>query len=160
MERQITLIKTLISEIIDKMTVEGSVDVVDEMDCPRFVIRTKEAGLLIGDEGKNLRALNSLVKKMIDNLFKKEGIEDKFLFILDVNDYQAKKIEDVKNQAMVSAQRARYFKKEVEMEPMGSYDRRIVHSVLSVYPDIKTESVGEEPFRRIIIRLIDSEKII
>ncbi|MDP3902232.1 MAG: R3H domain-containing nucleic acid-binding protein [bacterium] len=153
MERQKNLIKTLITEVIDKMSIEGSVEIMEEVDCPRFVIRTKEAGLLIGEEGKNLMALNSLIKKMADNLLRRDGIEERFVYILDVNDYQAKKIEDVKNEARVNAQRAIYFKREVEMEPMGSYDRRIVHSILSEYPNIKTESVGEEPHRRIIIKL-------
>ncbi|HBB56737.1 TPA: hypothetical protein DEW47_01205 [Patescibacteria group bacterium] len=153
MERQKNLIKTLIAEVIDKMSVEGSVEIMEEVDCPRFVIRTKEAGLLIGEEGKNLMALNSLIKKMADNLLRRDGIEERFVYILDVNDYQAKKIEDVKNEARVNAQRAIYFKREVEMEPMCSYDRRIVHSILSEYPNIKTESVGEEPHRRIIIKL-------
>ena len=52
------------------------------------------------------------------------------LFLLDVNDYQMKRIEELRNIARMSAQRVIFFKKELEMEPMTAYDRRIIHSVL------------------------------
>ena len=53
-------------------------------------------------------------------------------FLLDVNDYQMKRIEELRNIARMSAQRVIFFKKELEMEPMTAYDRRIIHSVLGV----------------------------
>ena len=46
----------------------------------------------------------------------------------------------------------RYFKKEVEMHPMNAYERRVIHAALTEYPDITTESVGEEPQRRVVIK--------
>ena len=47
-----------------------------------------------------------------------------------------------------------FFKKEIEMEPMTAYDRRIVHSVLGECLDIKTESVGNGLERRVVIKPI------
>ena len=57
--------------------------------------------------------------------------------------------------ARMHAQRVRYFKKEVEMRPMNAYDRRIVHSVLQEYPDISTQSTGEGPDRRVVVKPLD-----
>ena len=152
MEQQIKTIKIVLEALLEKMTIVGQIDFIDEEYCPRFVIKTRESGLLIGEEGKNLTALNHLVKKIVENELRKSGAGEKLFFLLDVNDYYGKKIEQLKNVGRMSAQRVRYFKKEIEMDPMGSYDRRIIHSILSEYPDIKTESVGEEPNRRVIIK--------
>lgn len=134
------------------MAVDGEVDIVKSEEYPQFIIRTREAGILIGDRGQCLISLNHLLKRIAENEFQKNNLE-KIQFLLDVNDYQAKRIEDLKNMGRMVAQRVRYFKKDIEMEPMTSYERRIIHSALSEYPDITTESTGEEPNRKIIIKL-------
>lgn len=148
------MVKSLLEEVLSKLTIEGQVDFCQDDNCPRFVIKTEEAGILIGEGGQHLVALSHIVKKITEAKFKNEGLE-KFVFLLDVNDYQVKKIEELKNIARINAQRARFFKKEVEMEPMNSYDRRIIHSVLSEYFDIKTESVGEGADRRVVIKPVE-----
>ena len=136
---------------MDKLTIEGQVDFCDDDNQPRFVIKTEEAGILIGESGQHLIALNHIIKKITENRFRNDGLEI-IPFFLDVNDYQMKKIEELKNMARMSAQRALFFKREVEMDPMSSYDRRIVHSALSGHLDIKTESVGEGLNRRVVIK--------
>ncbi|OGF78926.1 hypothetical protein A2W54_00885, partial [Candidatus Giovannonibacteria bacterium RIFCSPHIGHO2_02_43_13] len=104
--------------------------------------------LLIGDGGQNLSALNYLVKKITEKKF-----PEKFPgFLLDINDYQKKKIDEIKDLARMHAQRVRYFKKEAEMRPMNAYERRIVHASLQEYPDITTESRGEGMERRVVIK--------
>jgi len=154
MEKQTEIIKSLMETMLEKMSVSGQVDVIDGEDCLQFMVRTSEAGLLIGENGQHLVALNHLLKKLADAEFRKKELEQ-IRFMADVNDYQAKKIEELKDLARMSAQRARYFKKEVEMEPMNSYDRRIVHSALTEYSDIQTESAGEGLSRRVVIKLCE-----
>jgi len=133
------------------MTVQGKIECV-ELDGDRiFTIKTKEAGILIGEEGKHLIALSHVVKKMAETRLRIANLEA-LSFLLDVNDYQRKRIEEIKNIARLNAQRARFFKKEIEMDPMSAYDRRIIHAILGEYPDIKTESLGEEPNRRVVIK--------
>ncbi|RJQ32815.1 hypothetical protein C4572_00400 [Candidatus Parcubacteria bacterium] len=150
-EQQIKIILTLLEEILDKMTVQGKIECV-ELDGDRiFTIKTKEAGILIGEEGKHLIALSHVVKKMAETRLRIANLEA-LSFLLDVNDYQRKRIEEIKNIARLNAQRARFFKKEIEMDPMSAYDRRIIHAILGEYPDIKTESLGEEPNRRVVIK--------
>lgn len=153
MEKQIQIITALLKEILDKLTIEGEIEYLESGIDPIFTIRTREAGLLIGEDGKHLIALSHLIKKMAENKLRQENLE-KVFFLIDVNDYQLKKVEELRNIARMSAQRAMFFKREMEMDPMSSYERRIVHSVLGEYPDIKTESAGEEPYRRVIIKPI------
>jgi len=151
MENQIKIIVALLEEILEKMTISCQVEQLKMDGNHIFTIKTREAGILIGEDGKHLIALSHIVKKMVENKFKREKMED-LPFLLDVNDYQMKRIEEIRNIARMSAQRVIFFKKEIEMEPMTAYDRRIVHSVLGECVDIKTESVGDGFERRVVIK--------
>jgi spoIIIJ-associated protein len=150
-ESQIQTIKKIIEDILDKLTIEASVEVIEVAEGPRFTIRTPEGGLLIGEGGKNLISLNHLVKKISSHRIYPEE-KKKTQFSLDVNDYQAKRMEDLRNIARVNAQRVRYFKKEVVLRTMTSFERRVIHATLSDSPDITTESQGREPRRQVVIK--------
>jgi len=73
-------------------------------------------------------------------------------FFIDVGDYQNKRIQDIKNKAVVMGERARFFKKDIEMMPMTSYERMIVHSTFTDFPDIETESSGSGRERYVVIK--------
>jgi len=133
------------------MTIVGDIDVVDEIDGARFTIRTRSTNALIGNNGQNLSSFSHIIKKIAEVNLRKGGIKDPVQFSVDVNDYQLKKSEELKSLAKMNAQRVRYFKKEVVLPNMNSYERRIIHTTLAEYPDIKTESVGEGEGRKIII---------
>ena len=57
MEKQIQIIKSILEEILEKLTVQGEINVIEGSEFPQFVIRTQEAGILIGENGKHLIAL-------------------------------------------------------------------------------------------------------
>ena len=151
MKPQLEKIKIIIEALLEKLNVRGEVEFMETGEGTRFLIKTYEGALLIGENGQNLLALNHLVKKIAEHDL--NGTDDeKIIFSLDVNDYQAKKIDDLKNLARLNAQRVRYFKKEIILKPMTSFERRIIHAVLTESPDITTESVGEEPNRKVVIK--------
>ena len=100
-------------------------------------------------------ALNHLMKRIVD---KKED-ESLPSFLVDVNDYQKKRIDDIRARAHMLAERARYFKSSVEMDPMSSYERMIVHAEFTEVPDIKTESTGNGRDRRVVLRYCE-EKVL
>ncbi|MDP3052290.1 MAG: R3H domain-containing nucleic acid-binding protein [bacterium] len=152
MKPQLEIIKNAIETLLSKLSVKGEVEFMETTEGIRFLIKTYEGALLIGENGQNLLALNHIVKKIADKILGEEKKEEKIVFSLDVNDYQAKKIEDLKNLARLNAQRVRYFKKEITMNPMTSFERRVIHAVLTELPDITTESTGEEPNRRVVIK--------
>ena len=141
-------IKEIIKTLLEKIGVEGDVDARETTDSLQFTIKTNQAGLLIGEEGQNLIALNHVLKRITEKQIGKTELP----FSLDVNDYQKQKAEEIKDLARMSAQRVRFFKKPIMLRPMTSYERRIVHAVLTEYPDIVTESSGEEPNRSVTIK--------
>lgn len=146
-QEAIQTIQTIISDLLDRMSISYSMEAQEGGDGVWFVVRTEESALLIGEGGKNLIALNHLARRLAE-----KKLDGEIQFILDVNDYHKKRTEEVKDLARMHAQRVRYFKKDIEMRPMNSYERRIIHTVLQEYPDIKTESVGVGLDRRVVIK--------
>lgn len=127
-------------------------EILDEGNITWCLIETPDSRFLIGKEGETLRSFNHLVKKMLE----KDSTEDFFnnLFI-DINGYQKKRFDNLKNIAHMMAERARYFKNNVEIDPMPAFERRIIHMFLEGSPNIKTESEGLGPKRRVVIKYIE-----
>lgn len=109
----------------------------------------EDSAILIGKEGETLRALTYLAKKLAE---RRLGSADETRFLLDVNDYQARRLEELRNKARMLAERARLFKYDVEMSPMNAYERMIVHATFADDPEIETESHGEGKFRRVVLK--------
>lgn len=143
-------IQTLIENLLEKMGCSVSVDFIEYPENLFFSVHSKDGNVLIGEGGERLRALNHVVHKIVEREIPAEAGDLKFL--IDINDYQKQIIEEIKDLARLSAQRVRYFKKEVEMRPMNAYERRIIHSTLTEYPDIVTQSTGEGEERRVVIK--------
>jgi spoIIIJ-associated protein len=137
---------------LKKLTIDGHIEMFEGGEQPQFIIRTHEAGVLIGERGRNLDALYHLTRAITERQLPEGYNSGPYHFFLDVNDYRAKRIEQIKNQAQINAQKVMYFKREVQMDPMNSAERRIVHSILTKYPDIITESAGEGKDRRVVIK--------
>jgi predicted RNA-binding protein Jag len=78
-------------------------------------------------------------------------------YVVDINNHHKKRVESVKTIAYMMAERARYFKSSIELDPMPAFDRRIVHEYLSNAPDLKTESLGDGANRRVVIRYVSKE---
>ena len=149
---QIKFIESVIKTVLELVGVNFSLEFQEGGEDSWFIIKTPEAPLLIGDAGKHLAALSFLIKRMHEQRFPLHAGGNPFRFLIDINDYNKKRMEEIKDLARMHAQRVRYFKKEVEMRPMNAYDRRIVHSVLQEYPDISTQSTGEGLERRVVIK--------
>ncbi len=154
MEKQIELIKKNIELVLHKLCVDFDeiqfVERGDFSDSVKFVIKTNDSGILIGNEGANIYALNHLVKKII---YKKTSeFEEKINFFIDVNDYQSNNINKIKKEALSAAQKTDLFKREVEMPAANSYERMIIHSTLAEDENVTTESIGEGEFRRVVVK--------
>ncbi len=146
-------IKKVIENLLNNMGVSfDAVDVIDDKDTGKtvFAIKTLEPTLLIGDEGENFYALTHIVRRIAG-----KGLEDSPDFSIDVNDYRSGLVEKLKIKAGILANRARDMKSNVEMEPMSSYERLIIHGSLTNEKNIKTGSVGVGKDRRVIIKYIE-----
>ena len=145
-------VKALISELLVVMhvPVENMEVVTDEKTGNDvFMIYTPDEEALIGRDGERFSALLHLVKRMVNK--EEEGAVE-YKFSIDVNNYQKNRIDKLRNKALILANQARDFKKNVEMEPMSSYERLIVHDVLSGQNNITTESTGFGKDRRLVIK--------
>ena len=129
-----------------------------------YAIETDDdARALIGTHGDTVHALDHIVKKIIekrtDDARRGEDaptppVEDdrSLMFLIDVNDYRSKQIRDLQAKALMMAERARSFQYDVELSPMSSYERLIIHTTLQDAPHVKTESQGEGRNRRVVIK--------
>lgn len=113
-----------------------------------IMINTKEPDTLIGDRGEALLAFNHLVKRVAE----KGGVEE--TFSIDVNGYQKTRNDDLRARAKVFADRAKAFQLDVEMDPMSSYERMVVHASLAGDKEIKTESAGSGRDRRVVVKYV------
>jgi len=114
------------------------------------MIETPDSSFMIGRDGETLRSLNHLVQKIVE----KGSEEERPSIFVDVNGYQKKRFDNLKNIAHMMAERARYFKSNIEIDPMPAFERRIIHMFLEGNKDIKTESEGYGPNRRVVIKYI------
>lgn len=145
-------IQQVLEEVLQKMNIQASVEQMQFLDAPYFSIHSQDNTMLIGENGQHLYALQTIVKRVVEQKYHESCPP----FLIDINDYQRHYIEEIKERARMGAQRVRYFKKEIVMQPMNSYERRIIHMALMEDPDISTESIGEGESRRVVIKPFQS----
>lgn len=119
-------------------------------------IYTDDGYLFLGRGGEGLSALNHLVHKIVERELPQTE-QESYAVIVDINNFQKKKIENLKTIAHMMAERARFFKSSVEVDPMPPFDRRIIHEFLSEMSDIQTESTGMGPHRRVVIKYVSPQ---
>lgn len=134
---------------------EVSISFDDNANTIWFALSSNNAKVLLGRGAEALSSLNYLAQRILESLAD-EGVTLPRV-VIDANDFERKKIENLKTIAHMMAERARYFKSSIDVDPMPARDRRIIHEFLSEIPDIKTESVGEGYKRHIVIKYIDSK---
>lgn len=151
-------IQTFIQELLDASGISiEKIEAVEQgaMEGVKYMLYTDESHLLIGKDGETLRALNHIFKKAVQ---KKQGFSEdenpRKVYSIDINGYKAKRDSELKNKALMLAERARFFKSAIEMDPMNPYDRMVVHSVFAEIPDITTESTGFGMSRRVVIKYV------
>ncbi len=129
------------------MEVEYSIDIKEEDSATIFKIQTDSNPLLIGKEGKTLNAIQFLCKQLM-YIYSEEKIN----FNIDIGGYKDNRILQLEMLATKTAKEVARTKIEAVLDPMNSYERRIVHSKLSEWRDVVTESIGEEPNRCLVIK--------
>lgn len=144
----ISYIKELISEITKKMNVESNLEVRRRENTISITIFSDNNSILIGKNGKNVAALQLLIRQMVNS-----KLSSPLSIIIDVGNYKEKRIKSIEYLAKKLAREAYKTKTEVTMDSMNSYERRIVHSVLADDKYVYTESIGEEPNRKVVIKL-------
>lgn len=144
----IAFIKEIISEIIRKMSAEGNLEVRRREENITITIFSDNNAILIGKNGKNMSALQLIIRQMVNTKLSKP-----LSIIIDVGNYKEKRARNIEYLAKKLAREAYKTKTEITMDSMNSYERRIVHSILADDKYVYTESIGEEPNRKVVIKL-------
>ena len=144
----ITFIKETINEIIKRMNVECNLEVRRREKSISITIFSENNSILIGKNGKNIAALQLLIRQMVNSKLNKP-----ISIILDVGNYKEKRAKSIAYLARKLAMEAHKTKTEVTMDSMNSYERRLVHEALANDKYVYTESIGEEPNRKVVIKL-------
>ena len=126
---------------------------------PAINIVGEDTGILIGHHGETLDAIQYLVNLALYRKANQGGSSRENIKItVDIENYRAKREETLRALARRMAGRAVKYKKNVFLEPMNPYERRIIHSELQDYPDVDTHSVGSDTNRKIIITYEGADK--
>ena len=144
----ISYIKETINEIIKKMNAEANLEVRRREENISITIFYDNNAILIGKNGKNVSALQLLIRQIVNSKLNKP-----LSIIIDVGNYKEKRAKNIEYLAKKLAREAYKTKTEITMDSMNSYERRIVHSVLADDKYVYTESTGEEPNRKVVIKL-------
>lgn len=117
-----------------------------------FNIRSRDAKLLIGHQGATLHALEVLTQAMVSKHF--ANSEQPVRFSLDVDDYKRNREYNIKQQIKEAIQKVKMTGKPITLPPMPKYERKFVHNYVGEqFPHITTESLGEDPNRKIKLSL-------
>lgn len=144
-------VATMIKKIVGFMNLDCQVEIREESSPESktmivSVYAPDNVRFIIGKNGQNLKAFEHLVRAVLLKNNDNQNI------VVDINDYKKSRASFVVDTAKQAVSRVRNTQKAEVLTPMSAYERRIVHMELASYPDVATESIGDEPQRRIVIK--------
>jgi spoIIIJ-associated protein len=144
-----SIAEDFLKSVFDNMGVENtSIHTSLENDVLNIKVEGENMAILIGRRGQTLDSLQYLTSLVVN-----KGREDYVRVILDTENYRKKRKETLERLANKLAYKAKKMRKDIVLEPMNPYERRIIHSALQGNPHVSTRSEGDEPYRKVIIFL-------
>ena len=144
----INYIKETINTITSLMNIESNLEVRKRDKNIEIKIFSDHNSILIGRDGRTLESLQNIIRQIVDR-----QIGNVYRIIIDIENYKEKKVTNLERMAKRIAREVKLSKVETKLEPMNSYERRVIHNALSKNKYVYTESVGEEPNRCVVIKL-------
>ena len=139
-------VREILKRLLAHLGLRGSVDVVEQDEQILAEISGPELGLLIGKHGATLDAIQFVCSQAAFR-----GAADRKRVVVDAAGYRERRESALRRQADRGVADALRFGRPVELDSMGSQERRVVHTYLKDRAEVDTHSEGEEPFRRIVI---------
>ncbi len=141
-------IKKAAEEFLRKIAPETEINVSIDGETITVEAKVSDSQSLIGQNAETLLAIQHLLRVIL-----RKNIDGTRRVDLDINNYKKGRREYLKELAIAAANEVALSKKEKVLPAMNAYDRRIVHMELEGRADVATESRGNEPERKIVIRL-------
>ncbi|MCK8060852.1 MULTISPECIES: RNA-binding cell elongation regulator Jag/EloR [unclassified Fusibacter] len=157
--KEVRVVASLKETVIDKavsflkdmlagMGVDATFDITETPENLNIDIKGDDMAIVIGRRGQTLDALQYLVSLVVN-----KGRENYLRVVLDTENYRSKREASLIKLANKLAYKAKKYKKEIVLEPMNPYERRIIHASLQSNKFVSTRSEGEEPNRKVVIFL-------
>lgn len=141
-----------LKDVLQKMGIAATVSAADQEEGLRIEVSGPDMGIVIGRRGETLDALQYLT-----SLVANRGEEEYCKVTIDTENYRAKRKETLERLAHKMAAKVQKYHRNVSLEPMNPYERRIIHSALQGVDNITTHSIGSEPNRKVVITYTGSE---
>ena len=141
-------IESFLNEFLEKIKDETTKSIEINGDTIEVKIDGKDIGFLIGYRGETLYAFQNILSSIAN-----KNTENRVRILLDVAGYKEKRTKTLEELADKIAKTVIKNRKSVTLEPMQAYERKIIHSKLQENSKVTTNSIGEEPRRRVVISL-------
>ena len=138
--------KSVLEELLRLMELPGTVEVAMGTEAAKLNVVGDDLGVLIGRRGEKLASLQHIVNLIVA---RREGQLNRIM--VDVENYRGRREDQLRDVADRAAQRVAQSGKIIQLEAMPAMERRIVHLALSEHEAVRTQSVGVEPNRRVVI---------
>ena len=139
--------KNFLTEVFAAMKIEVEINAVENESEVVLEFVGKDLGVLIGKHGQTLDSLQYLTNLAANS----HDAEEKVYFVLDIENYRARRAAALKKLAKSVAERAIRTRQDVKLEPMSRSDRKVIHTALQDNSKVETHSAGEDPYRYIIV---------
>ena len=120
-------------------------------------IEGEEAGILIGRHGETLDSIQYLSNLALNAELERNGSECAKITV-DIEGYRARREETLKNLATRTADKVKRYKRNIALDPMTPYERRIIHSALQGDSAVMTASVGSDENRKVVIHYVGAPR--
>lgn len=147
MDEVINYIKEELNEILNLMNIKANLEIRKRENKIEIKMFSNNNSILIGKNGKTLESIQILLRQIVKN-----KINIPYLIIIDVENYKEKRNKNIEYLAKKLAKEVANTQIETSMDNMNSYERRLVHNVLSNNKYVYTVSEGEEPNRHVVIK--------
>lgn len=135
-----------LQKIVDSISSGATVGVDKKRDRLLYTVTGGESGVLIGKRGQTLEAIQYLLEKMIN-----KKSTNRVRVLVDVEGYLEKRKNNLKQMATRMGEKAKRTKKPVTIGQMNAHDRRIVHIHLKDEKGVRTQSIGDGYYRKLMI---------
>lgn len=140
-------LKDITTKILKEMGLTTNLEIKKRENHIDIKIFSNNNAILIGKNGKNINALQIILRQIINT-----QVSNQILLTVDVENYREKRNKNLEFLAKKIAQEVSRTQVETKLDNMNSYERRIIHNILSDNKYVYTESIGEEPNRCVVIK--------
>lgn len=141
-------VSEILENILGLLGLEGSFEVDEREDGVFVSVDAQDPGVLIGRGGETLASLQLILNLIASRQFDADNSKR---IIVDVSNWRKSKEDDLVSKTALWTQKVIETNTPMELEPMPAWQRRVVHMSVESTQGVKSESIGEEPERRLVI---------